>query len=124
MLELIELIFINSLFIIGFNYSTLYLINRDQKPSGTGLTFKEIIPFDREILWFIRYYGNQWLPKSLTKPIYGCLMCMSSFWGTIFYWAYTLNSNQIINSLTLIKWVVVVVVVCGMNRVLKGIAQL
>ncbi len=124
MMELLFLVVICSLFCFGFNYATLYTPNFDVMTNDSKR--KELYPVDdkKEVLWFIRYYGNKWFPLYLTKPLYGCLMCMGSVYGTLFYFGYALNAGSVINSLMLIKCVVVITAVTGLNRILKGIAQL
>lgn len=123
MTELIQLIFICSLWCLGFNYATLYTPLMGQVNDGEGI--KELYPVDdkKEILWFIRYYTRN-LPKCITKPLYGCLMCMGSLHGSLFYWAYILNTPGRINGLTIVLWVVVITAVSGMNRLLKGMSSL
>lgn len=53
---------INSLFIFGLKYST--------QPS--------------EILGNLGLYAST-LPNWISKPLLGCLMCMSSIWGLVFF---------------------------------------
>lgn len=118
---LILLIIICSLFCVGFNYSTSYVPVYEHV---AGQLPKEQIPDKTELLWFIKYYGNKFLPVYIQKPLYGCLMCMSSIWGSIFYWGYVLNSPGRINGLTIIIWVVVVMAVCGLNRIVKQASQI
>lgn len=119
--SLIQLIILISAFIFGFNYATFYVPVYLQRP-GEAV---ETLPQEKEILWFIRYYGRKYLPVYIQKPLFSCEMCMSSIWGSLFYWTYILNGNLChINSLTLIKWAVVVIAVCGLNRIIKQLAHL
>lgn len=122
MAELILLIIICSLWCFGFNYAVLYTPNFDMMSNNK----KEIYPTDnkKEVLWFIRYYGNKWLPLWVTKPIYGCLSCMGSVHGIIFYWSYVLLSPGRITPLNFILCVVVITAVTGLNRILRQLAQL
>lgn len=121
-MQIIELIFITSLFCFGFNYVTSYIPEFDYI---SGQNPKEVTPTkEKELLWFIRFYGNKYLPIYIQKPLYSCPMCMASIWGSVFYWGSVLNTEQVINSLILIKWLAVVVAISGLNRVIKGIAQL
>jgi hypothetical protein len=126
MMQIIELIVITSLFCFGFNYATLYTPNftSELNAGGDGFTQLQTIPKDRELLWFIRYYGDKYLRKEVTKPIYGCLMCMGSVWGSVFYWSFVFGNESIINSKTIVIWVVVVAATSGLNRVLRGISQI
>lgn len=123
--SLILLIIICSFWCFGFQYCTLYTPNMGFKNNDI-MKQVELYPTDpkKELLWFIRYYGNLCLPVWLTKPLYGCLMCMSSVHGSIFYWGYILTHPGRINLLTFILWVVTVMAVAGLNRLLKQIAQL
>jgi len=120
MSDYILLILWCSLFIFGWHYATLYTPNfiHDQ-----ALGQREIKPNDTEIAWWFRYYTRN-LPKWIKKPLINCQMCMSSVYGSIFYWGYVLNTPGRINGLTIILWVAVVVAITGLNRIIKQIAQL
>ena len=37
----------------------------------------------KEILWFIKYYADQYLTEWLRKPLYDCPCCMASFWSIV-----------------------------------------
>lgn len=54
---------VNSLFIFGLKYST--------QPS--------------EILGKLGTWSTRVLPYWISKPLFGCLMCMSSIWGLVFF---------------------------------------
>ena len=45
------------------------------------------------------------LPMWLWMPVIGCVACMSSFWGTIVFWTIEFHIDNIINSLTIVKWI-------------------
>lgn len=117
MVDLILLIVICSLVCFGVNYATLYNPRYDLMTNQRI----EVVPTDTEVLWFIRYYGNKWLPKGVTKPLYGCVVCMSSVYSSLVYWGFIFCSHQEINSLTILKWVVVVPAVAALNRFLNKI---
>jgi hypothetical protein len=34
----------------------------------------------KEIFWFVKWYGDQYLTEWLRKPLYDCPICMASFW--------------------------------------------
>jgi len=37
----------------------------------------------KEVLWFIKWHGDQLLPYWITKPLYNCPACMGSFWSIV-----------------------------------------
>lgn len=39
------------------------------------------------ILGWLGDIGDRWLPLFIQKPLYGCLPCMSSVWGTALWFA-------------------------------------
>lgn len=113
------LIILCSLFCFGWHYSTLYTPKFVLK----GLVEVEVIPEKREIAWWFRYYTKDF-PVCIRKPLIGCVICMASVYGSLFYWGYVLNSGKIINSETFVLWVVTVVATAGLNRILSQIAQI
>lgn len=135
MIDIILLSIIISLFIFGWNYAITYTpiynyIPTDKKEDGQIIHKQIEVEPDkktREIAWFFRFYIRKVLvllfkdsADYFGKPIYGCVVCMASVYGTMFYWSYIINIGQIINSKTIILWVVVVVMVAGINRVLRS----
>ena len=107
-----------SLFIFGWHYITLYDPIEASENNPFGKKAK-----NKEILWFIRFYlGNlliKLFPKSgavIAKPIIRCVVCMSSGYGTIFYFLFT-NRN-------LLLWPVFVIALAGLNHIIKSIATI
>ena len=91
----LHLIFTTSLFIYGFNY----LLEPNKTPfSWLG----EILDVN--------------LPLFVQRPLYVCVVCMSSVCGTIAYW---LNTSEI-NLITIENWVVTVIAIAGLNRLLRN----
>ncbi len=106
----LHLLITASLFIFGFNYA----VDCDiiQKYEGYGSELKSC-PVHKNILWFIKFYGDKILPEYWTRPIYSCVVCMSSLWGSILYFTFTDHYN-------IIQWLVSVVALAGLNRLLKS----
>ncbi len=51
------------------------------------------------------------------KPIYGCLTCMASVWGSVFYLAFHYNHIHIFD------WLFCVLIICGLNTLLCVILE-
>lgn len=128
--EMILLMLMACLFIFGWHYSTAYTpqgVELDEQGNCTnpyGTT-----AHDREIAWWFRFYiGNfvmrraRWA-EPLLKPLFQCVVCMSSLYGSAFYWAHALVVDSSINSATVCMWPVFVVCLAGMNRVVKMATQ-
>lgn len=101
MIELLTLIILVSLFCNGLFYIT----------TEEGMPLKWL---DTKITWMLRIretiykqkhpkinydtsnaaykYSHRWL--FLYSPILGCITCMSSIWGTLFYWLFIGFSSQ------------------------------
>ena len=130
MTDLLQLILLTSLFIFGFHYVTLYTPNfkpdlkSDFNSVANSPTHKEVIPKERELLWWYRYYVIKYLPLVLQKPLIKCVVCMASPYTTLFYWSWVFGTYQDINYSTFIIWVVAVVAVAGLNRLLRSVAQI
>lgn len=76
--EFIILLLINAFWILGFNRACSYELedicryDDDLKPE------QGIVPGSKNILWFVAYYGEKYLPWYLQKPLYDCPKCMGS----------------------------------------------
>jgi hypothetical protein len=122
-MEFISLIIITSLFIVGLHKSTEYYLDYNNQPD----------PNDRMVLWFLRYYAEQWFPSWIYKPLIGCTACMASIWGSLFYWihywgAWTIESFWslprfiIVTDVSFImNWVVFVFAVSATNRIINNL---
>ncbi len=104
----LKLLFFNSLFIFGWNYATDYDMT----------TGNELNHF-RNALWFVRYWTFMGLISIrqvwLMKPLFTCVICQSSVYGSLGYWLFCPNAN-------LIEWPIYVVVLAGLTRLLKSFA--
>ncbi len=100
-------LFLNSFFIFGLHYSL-------GEPS---INDQNILTCKPAILSFIPYgiYKHFNINKTLLKPVFLCPICMSSIWGTAFYW----YNNSITNE-SIIVWPVYLVVLAGLTRLLKS----
>lgn len=56
-------------------------------------------------------YANDNLPYYIYKPLMGCINCMASFWGTLFY------CYKNIDNLNLINLVIFIFVVTALNGI-------
>lgn len=87
---------------------------------------------DGMILFPVKQWVDSRLPvdgflRWLYKPVFGCVICMSSVWGTIGYLAiggvvtnlYWLNTLFIVNP----QWIVTIVCVAFMNIVLYSLLE-
>lgn len=88
-LFIILLLAVNSLSVIGFHYAVQY-----QKVPGKG-----ILEETKNILWWLKYYGEKFVPLLWRKPIYGCLRCMPSIHASYVYFPLAMNY------LTLDTWI-------------------
>jgi hypothetical protein len=59
-----------------------------------------------------KYISNLPHPYWL-KPLFSCVMCMPSIWGTAGYWLFQPSPN-------IFSWVVYIVALAGLARILKG----
>lgn len=103
--QFLMLIVIASLFIQGWHYCLL--------PAEGN--------FKAEIFHFVKEYGEKITPKFFHKPLFNCPVCMSSVYGSLFYWSNIEIHHAIINSYTMIIWVVFCVAVAGLSRLLTKI---
>ncbi len=90
----LQLLFITSFFIAGINY----LLDE-----GTHSPFS----------WFGMLCTRYHISPIALKPLYSCVICMASFWGTISYLLFAEHYN-------ILQWVVFCVALAGLNRVLKN----
>lgn len=117
-IDLFYVLGVASLFIFGWYYSTLYdpFESTEENPFGKKAE-------NKEIFWFFRFYVGNLLVKlfpkygaTITKPIIRCVVCMSSVYGTIFYFIFT-DRNLII-------WPIFVIALAGLNHIIKSISQI
>ena len=80
MIELLILLFLNSLLIIGFNRATEY----DES---------NYVIESKNILWFVRYYLIKTIGPFYTKPICSCVGCMASLHSIAPFWLYATSHN-------------------------------
>jgi hypothetical protein len=113
-MEILLTALIASLAILGFHYTTLYspVDVDEQHPYGKSAA-------DKEIFWWYRWYLGNLLHNTpvqmLIKPLFGCVICMSSIYGTLIYFAMTPHMD-------VKSWILTVLVTAGISRVLKGAA--
>lgn len=98
---MISQIIITGLFIWGIYYATRV------KWSDIEQKFTQ-----KEIFWFVKWYGDKWLSEWITKPLYDCPMCMASVHSVALaalFFGFTWNLLLIIPA------------VCGFNYVLNRV---
>lgn len=111
-MEFILLIIITSLFINGLHWATYYELHRVNV--GKDYFRMERNPNESNVLWFLRYYPEKYFPPFIYKPLIGCIQCMSSIWGSLFYWwTYPITIESVV------QWVVFVMCVSATNMVIN-----
>lgn len=68
---------------------------------ASALSIITLYKFFNEFLGEITFRLDRVLPAYIQKPLYGCLFCMSSFWGFVFL---LLFSNQFHVDMNIIKF--------------------
>jgi len=105
----------SALFIYGFRYITSYTPKNQTKDNPFG--DKPDKDTDKEIFWWFRYYIGKSLYKSrfeiILKPLFMCAYCMSSIYGTLFYFSQYNN---------LLLWPVFCICLCGLISVIEKIS--
>lgn len=83
----IEILLLGALVIVGIFRITTYtkLITKDVHSNGEVKVVTGERIENKQILWFIKYYGTKWLGERVMKPVCGCIPCMASIHGT---WVY------------------------------------
>ena len=57
------------------------------------------------IFSFWRDLGNKdWMPEWISKPVFLCAPCFSSFWGSIIFWFIYIDSGKSISASTIFLW--------------------
>lgn len=114
MTHLILLIVITALFIQGWHYCIQYdPFVRD----SNGLDV-EYGATNKEVFWFVKFYGRKIIPAYFHKPLFNCPVCMSSFYGSIAYWAHVYHTGTSVNLTTFVTWFVFCVTLAGANRII------
>jgi hypothetical protein len=99
-----------SLFIFGLNFATDY---------DDGENFKQNGHYN--VLWKLKFYSLRYIGEFWTRPLLSCPVCMASFWTTINYIVWQLYvANQLISWHNLVQLLMSIMVVAGLNRILKG----
>jgi len=101
--QLLLLLFLNSLFIIGLYEST--------EPEGIFAK-----PHD---------FLEKYLPSLIYKPLLGCVYCMASVWGTLFFvfffFSEIMEAFQKPEWTLLIFWIIYLFSLSGLNHLLYSI---
>lgn len=101
--SIFAILILNSLYIFGFANATEYGLDVDKRPDKN----------DREVLWFIRW-GLRNAPNWLQKPLFACVVCMSSVHG----WVYLVFNPEltIANSIT---YIIYIFALSGFNKLVN-----
>jgi hypothetical protein len=109
----------NLLFIIGLNKATEYQCAVAEEKGQDYVDGHGIIKDSKYVLWFLRHWSVKYFGHNLSKPLFTCIPCMASVWGSVWYFA-----TNTIEASNLIGWVAYVFILCGMgaiaNRFLYG----
>jgi hypothetical protein len=70
--------------------------------------------FGRMPLWFLPFYSRQIIGDFWTQPLFTCNVCMSSVWGTAFYWTYTRNAT----GQDFLIWIIYILILLGINKII------
>lgn len=130
MFNILILLIINSLICRGFWHSCDFtaaeqfdeltprkrrIAHREQQ-SGIATKHDWINPPRKMIFWWLRYYGGQWLPKAITKPLYECLTCMASIHSILPFVAFGVAYGHDMWQ-WLIIWPLYVLALAGLNAI-------
>ena len=101
--NLLLLLVFNCLYIFGFYSATDY-----------GLTVdNEVDPDDRELLWWVKW-GLRNAPNYIQKPIFGCVVCMSSVHSWM-YWIFTPE----LTLHNLVTYIIYIFALSGLNAIVN-----
>lgn len=93
-----------SLFITGLYTLCLYEVERSKFLS-------------KQPLWFLAYYSRKWIGEYWSKPLFTCNVCMSSFWGAVFYTSFVLNQD-FLDGGDLIYGIIFIIALTGINKIM------
>lgn len=96
--DILVLLILNSLYIFGFANATEHSSKVDY------------VPYDKEILWFIRYYLRK-APKWIKNPIFDCVVCMASLHS----WPYLLFNHEL-TILNVATYIIYIFALSGFNK--------
>ncbi len=68
-------------------------------------------------LWFLSHYSKKLIGEFWSKPLFTCNVCMSSFWGTVFYIVIVQKAQTDIAWIT-INWIIFIIALTGINRII------
>jgi len=107
MITLLLMLPMNCLFCIGIHIITNYEENEVGQPT------------DKMILWWLRYLSIKHIGIYWSKPLFLCLPCMASVWGTIFYFTFLFAFMQNITIFAFLIWPFYIVSLSGLNYVVS-----
>lgn len=127
MFDILILLAINSFVCLGFWHSCDFtaaeqfdeLSPRERRiahrktQSGITVSHDWINPPRKMIFWWLRYYGGQYLPKIITKPLYECVTCMASVHSIIPFTIYGIWAD--FGVVWWIIWPIYVLALAGIN---------
>ena len=83
-----ELAAVTELAIIGLNKATSFDYCHSLEQGQTYCDKRNIDSNSKFVLWFLRYWSDRAFGQFMTKPLFSCIPCMSSVWGSLAWWAY------------------------------------
>lgn len=110
------LLFVNAFVIFGWNYATQFTTTGSERYGNFQITDGAI--FHKLHYYFVigieRFIGKK-SSRFIAQPLFGCVVCMASVWGTLFYCLFIPDKS-------IVSWLVWVVALAGINRLLKNFA--
>ncbi len=98
MLDFILLGLVNCAVIVGFHLAVQF-----QYFEPKAEIESDVIDGTKNILWFIKWNGDKYLPIWLRKPLYDCPRCMASLHSTYVY--FTLGTLYLAPQITTIQFI-------------------
>jgi len=96
MIEILLVLLLNSFAIIGLHHAMQY-------DAVDGKVF------NKQLLWWVKYYAEKYLGDHWSKPFGGCVVCMASVWSLPVYF-YFLDFSLL--------YFIYVPALAGLNRIL------
>jgi hypothetical protein len=103
----LSFLFINSFLIFGIFYCFAF-----QAEYNHAKDKWDFLGDDSNVFGWFHFMLRKPLSEYWCRPIFGCVVCMASVWGTIFYCLFA-------HDLNIQSWLVQLVAVAGINSLLK-----
>ena len=118
MTNILILLLLNSLYIFGLYKVVWYnvVVENDAENFKLPPTVR-----NRELLWFIAFYGKKWFGYEFMKPICLCPSCMSSVHGSLFFLIAIITKFVVCATVIhiIVLWAVYILALCGLNYIVS-----